>query len=225
MNQATLTPSFQAFECVNPECRLRFANDLSTAQFDHCPRCGCEMRKSGEPFTNFERPPASDLAPGHTLTLVLDNLRSAQNVGSIFRTANGAGVGHIYCCGTTPTPDHRGVKKASLGAEDHTPWSYHPNCPVLVNELKQTGIKICALESTMNSISIYSLNAAIGIGKHFSLVLGNEISGVDPQVLEQADTLIHIPMAGIKTSINVAVAAGIALYWIAGHLNQLHEND
>lgn len=157
--------------------------------------------------------------------LVLDNLRSAQNVGSIFRTANGAGVGHIYCCGTTPTPDHRGVKKASLGAENYTSWSYHPNCPLLVDELRVDGDYILALESTANSNSMFTSVPFSMQHKSFVLVLGNEISGIDPLVLQKANAIIHIPMAGVKTSINVAVAAGIALYWLAGVLNQMHEND
>jgi len=225
MNQAEPATFFQTFECANPGCRLRFANDLSTAVISRCPRCGSEMVKSGEPFTNFQRPPSGDLAHGCTLALVLDNLRSAQNVGSIFRTANGAGVRHIYCCGTTPTPDHRGVKKASLGAEEFTPWSYHPNCPNLVGELQDTGNHVCVLESTANSESLFNSRPLFFTPKNLVLVLGNEISGVDPEVLNKADTLIHIPMSGTKTSINVAVAAGIALYWFAVNLNPLYEND
>lgn len=225
MNAVAIAPYFQTFECVNPVCRLRFANDLSTAVISRCPRCHSEMVLAGEPYTNFQRLPSSDLTRGCTLALVLDNLRSAQNVGSIYRTANGAGVSHIYCCGTTPTPDHRGVKKASLGAEDYTQWSYHPNCPALVDELKATGNRVCALESTSNSTSLFSFCELSNETNKIVIVLGNEISGIDPAVLQKADFSLHIPMVGAKTSINVAVAAGVALYWWVGQLNQMQEND
>lgn len=225
MNQAEPATFFQTFECANPGCRLRFANDLSTAVISRCPRCGSEMVKSGEPFTNFQRPPSGDLAHGCTLALVLDNLRSAQNVGSIFRTANGAGVRHIYCCGTTPTPDHRGVKKASLGAEEYTPWSYHPNCPEVMDELQSNGDLVFTLESTVGSNSLFSSSTFSSGCKSIVLVLGNEISGIDPVVLQKADFSLHIPMAGTKTSMNVAVAAGVTLYWLIGELNHIQKND
>ena len=224
MSQSDTMPHFQSFECVNPECRLRFANDLSTSVINRCPGCGSEMVKSGEPYTNFQRPPSAERAQGFALALVLDNLRSAHNVGSIFRTANGAGVRHIYCCGTTPTPDHRGVKKASLGAEENTPWSYHPNGPSVVDDLHTTGNHVLALESTTNSKSLFAPGSIPMEYKLIALVLGNEISGIDPLVLQKADASIYIPMAGVKTSINVAVAAGIVLYWLVDRLNQLHEN-
>jgi tRNA G18 (ribose-2'-O)-methylase SpoU len=223
MKSVTTSPEFQTYECINPDCGLRFSTDLSVRLIERCPRCGSVMQTSGERFTNFIRPPSSNLTPGFRLSLVLDNLRSALNVGSIFRTASGAGVKHIYCCGTTPTPDHRGVKKASLGAEDYIPWRHHPNCLLLVNEMKNTGEKICVLESTADSESLFSINDEIISGNCLTLVVGNEISGVDPQVLEQADISVHIPMAGAKTSINVAVAAGITLYWLFGNHQQMRE--
>ena len=215
------SPKFQTFECENPNCRLRFPNDLSVSQFDNCPRCGSPMKQSGEPYTNFQRPSSENLLPGYSFNIILDNLRSAQNVGSIFRTANGAGVKHIYCCGTTPTPDHSGVKKASLGAEAFTPWSYHPNSLVLAETLKGAGYYLLGIESTEYSVPLFSLYEYAPPQQNLALILGNEVSGVDPQVLAITDRIVHIPMAGEKTSINVAVTAGIALYWIIGQANRI----
>lgn len=223
MKQIISLPFFQSFECTNPACGLRFPSDLSTTQFDRCPRCGSVMKPAGEPYSNFQRPPSGSLSTGFTFDLVLDNLRSAQNVGSIFRTADGAGVRSIYCCGTTPTPEHRGVKKASLGAEEHTPWHYHPNCPALVDALKASGYLVFVLESTTDSKSIIEIDPDNFQSTNLVLVLGNEISGVDPVVQEKADALYHIPMTGTKTSLNVAVAAGISIYWLIGCLPHLPE--
>lgn len=219
MNKSSPSHMFQSYECENPSCRLRFANDLSVTHFENCPGCGSRMIKSGEPYSNFQRSPINNLLGNYKLHLILDNLRSAQNVGSIFRTANGAGVSQIYCCGTTPTPEHQGVRKASLGAEEQTTWSYHPNCPELTRSLRENHYYLCALESTVDSVSLLS-HPLEGISQNnIVLILGNEISGIDPQVIRLVDSRIHIPMAGIKTSINVAVAAGIGLYWLIDRLN------
>jgi tRNA G18 (ribose-2'-O)-methylase SpoU len=175
------------------------------------------MVKSGEPFANFQSSPES-LTPLHAnVHLLLDNLRSTLNVGSIFRTANGVGVQEIYCCGTTPTPQHPKVKKSSLGAEITTEWSYAPNGLKLANELKQAGHIVIALEKTANSSALFDIQQVAK--PNLTLVLGNEISGIDPQILDIADTVVHIPMYGSKSSINVAVAAGIALYFMVNMLS------
>jgi len=211
-------PEFQLYECVNPTCGLRFPTDLSVSHFELCPSCSSPMRKMGDPYINYRRPACGNLIPGTSLSIILDNLRSAQNVGSIFRTANGAGVQHIYCCGTTPTPDHAKVKKSSLGAEEVTGWSYHPNCLKLIEELKLTGCLLLALESTPESISLINLAPSYWKHPQLALLVGNEISGIDPQVLGTAHQVLHIPMAGTKTSLNVAVTTGIALYLIINNL-------
>lgn len=212
-------PEFQLYECVNPACGLRFPTDLSVSHFELCPHCSSPMRKIGDPYTNYQRPACENPIPGTSLYLILDNLRSAQNVGSIFRTANGVGVRHIYCCGTTPTPDQAKVKKSSLGAEEATGWSYHPNCSKLIENLKITGCFLLALESTLVSISLIKRAPSYWRHPQIALIVGNEISGIDPQVLGSAHQVLHIPMMGIKTSLNVAVATGIALYLIINNLS------
>ena len=156
----------------------------------------------------------------HDLVVVLDNIRSTLNVGSIFRTADGAGVKHVYCCGTTPTPEHPKFKKTSLGAELLTPWSYHTNGFRLVSDLKSSGRIILAFEATGSSVSIFDEPVSI-LEQPIALVFGNEISGIDPAILGIADRIMAIPMSGSKTSLNVAVAAGIAIYTIINPKNQI----
>ncbi len=206
-------PQFQVFECTNPDCRMRFSTDLSVDHFDHCPLCQSPMEPVGQPYSNFRPPRDEEKSSLHEIILVLDNLRSTLNVGSIFRTADGVGVNHIHCCGTTPTPEHPKFKKTSLGAEVPAKWSYHPNAVHLVSQLKAAGKLILALETAPGSISLFDIPTSIRSQQRSTvLVIGNEISGVDPGILELADHILSIPMSGRKTSLNVAVSAGIALY-------------
>lgn len=211
-------PQFQIFECSNANCRLRFPNDLSVQQFSCCPHCSSKMLPAGEPYSNY-RPPTPEEQPNHVrLCLLLDNLRSTENVGSIFRSANGAGVSHIYCCGTTPTPEHTKVRKASLGAELDTPWSYYRNSLDLASELSSIDHELIVLETTPESTSIFTFQNPRTSDTTKVLIIGNEISGVDPQLIRMAVHILHIPMSGEKTSLNAAVSAGIALYYLT-HLS------
>ncbi len=192
---------------------MRFSTDLSVDHFDHCPLCQSAMLIIGEPYTNYQAVNRQPTKISKSLILVLDNLRSTLNVGSILRTADGAGVEHIYCGGTTPTPEHPKIRKTSLGAESLTNWSYCPNTVQLISDMKAAGRDILALESTQYSISLFNLPFDIKQQvRPLTLVVGNEISGIDPGILEIADHTLHIPMSGKKTSLNVAVSVGIALY-------------
>lgn len=208
---SSVPPSFQMFECVNPTCRLRFPSDLSVETVSHCPFCTSPMLPVGIPFSNYHRDPKSGSSE-LKLCIILDNLRSSQNVGSIFRSADGAGIVQLYCCGTTPTPDHPKVRKSSLGAEKIVAWSYHQNTVDLVTELKSNGNKIIALEDTKLSTPLYDFKVDKYINFSAALVIGNEISGIDPEILSLADEVLHLPMLGSKNSLNAAVAAGIAMY-------------
>ena len=203
-------PLFQIFECSNENCRLRMPSDLSVKKLFNCPFCSSEMQPVGSPFGNYH--PARNAGNHNNFSLLLDNLRSTENVGSIFRSADGAGVSHIYCCGTTPTAKHPKVKKASLGAELTVSTSYHHNSLVLAAELRAAHALIIALESTPESTSLFDFAFSSNSQQETILVIGNEISGIDPQLLSLADHVVHLPMAGKKTSLNAAVAAGIALY-------------
>ena len=144
------------------------------------------------------------------MSLVLSNIRSRENVGSIFRTADAAGVNKIYLCGITPTPPHEKISKTALGADRYVPWECHKQAWRLLAKLKGEGMNIVALEQTKESKDVFKFKPKFPL----VLVLGNEVKGLSPRILEYCDKKISIPMYGKKESLNVAVAAGIALYAI-----------
>lgn len=208
-------PEFQIFQCSNPDCRFRFPNNLSIRVLQKCPLCGHELSAQGRPFSNCRFSGIQKgVAPQYKIEVVLDNLRSTLNVGSIFRTADGAGISHIYCCGTTPTPDHPKIKKTGLGAEGFLSWTYSKNALDLISQKRAEGYPIISIEATEHSTSLFT-HAALSLRNPNILVMGNEISGVDPALLKLSDQVLHIPMAGKKDSLNVAVAFGIAVYQLA----------
>jgi len=143
------------------------------------------------------------------LAVLLDNIRSAWNVGSILRSADGFGFAHAYLCGITPTPDSETVQKTSLGAQDWVTWSYHKDALKLVNRLKQEGWKIFALEEAERAVAVGRIANPT---YHSVLIVGNEVTGVDPELLDLCDKIYYIPMQGQKRSFNVAIAFGIAAY-------------
>lgn len=208
----TNSPSFQIFECQNGDCRLRFPSNLSVGVFEYCPLCGNPVLPVGMPFANAKQSNGIAKPSICQIHLLLDNLRSTLNVGSIFRTSNCAAIDHIYCCGTTPTPTHAKFAKSGLNAEETVQWSYHRNAMDIINVLKNKGFEICSLEVTNHSDSIFNLNSFSDPEKSFLLVVGNEISGIDPGILDLSDSIVYIPMLGTKTSLNVSIAAAIGIY-------------
>jgi tRNA G18 (ribose-2'-O)-methylase SpoU len=147
------------------------------------------------------------------MAVLLDNIRSAWNAGSILRSADGFGFIQAYLCGITPTPDQEAVTKTSLGAEDSVPWSYHKDAVKLVRGLRRAGRKIYALELHDRAVEIGQLSRPPG---NSILVVGNEITGVDPELLDICDQLLYIPMRGEKRSFNVAIAFSVAAYALTG---------
>ena len=146
---------------------------------------------------------------GGAFAVLLDNIRSAWNVGSILRSADGFGFGHAYLCGITPTPENGAVTKTSLGAEDTVTWSNHKDAVKLVKGLKKEGWKVWALEDDERAVPI---NSASNTNERGVLILGSEVTGVDPELLDLCDSIYFIPMHGEKKSFNVAIAFGIAAY-------------
>jgi tRNA G18 (ribose-2'-O)-methylase SpoU len=142
------------------------------------------------------------------LYLILHNIRSAYNVGSIFRTADAAGIGKIYLTGYSPAPTTDKVRKTSLGAEKTVLWEKSGQIAPLIKKLKKDGVKIIALEQTRKSIDYKKFKPKFPL----ALIVGNEVGGLSDAVLKYADKMIEIPMFGKKESLNVAVAAGIAVY-------------
>lgn len=149
------------------------------------------------------------------VVVILHNIRSAHNAGSIFRTADAAGIKKIYLTGYTPGPlDARGMlrrdfTKVSLGAEHTVPYSRTKTLVPLLRRLKKEGYEILALELDHHAVSLFTYKPK---NKKVAIILGNEVSGLSPATLKHADKILEIPMRGTKESLNVSVAAGIALF-------------
>ena len=153
-------------------------------------------------------------SPRLPLCVVLNNIRSLHNVGTIFRTADGAGVEKIWLCGITGYPPQRGIAKTALGAQDHVPWEFCEDVLGLIKELKNEGYQIVLLEQMQGSVSHDVFKAKSRI----CLVVGNEVDGIAEALQSLSDAAIEIEMDGIKNSLNVAVAFGIAVYQLRGQL-------
>jgi len=146
--------------------------------------------------------------------LVLDNIRSVENVGSIFRTAEGLRVSQIILAGITPTPldrfgrERKDFSKVSLGAEKLVKWKYEKDTESIIGGLKKEGFFIVALEQTKSSRDLKDIN----VPDKFALIVGNEVEGVSKKALDASDEIVEIPMAGEKESLNVSVATGVTLF-------------
>jgi tRNA G18 (ribose-2'-O)-methylase SpoU len=152
----------------------------------------------------------SKKASKKSIFLILHNVRSVLNVGSIFRTADAAGVDKIYLCGYTPTPKSHSEKisKTALGAEKYIRWESYKQAGRLLGRLRKEGVSIVALEQTKESKNVFDLRPKCPI----ALVIGNEVMGLSNGILSYCDICVEIPMYGEKESLNVSVAVGIALY-------------
>ncbi|MBX2989763.1 MAG: RNA methyltransferase [Bacteroidetes bacterium] len=148
-------------------------------------------------------------SPRLPIFAMLDNIRSLYNVGSIFRTSEGALVQKLFLSGYTPHPPRKEIEKTALGSTETVPWEHHRTAEACLTAIRQTGARICVLEHTTKSIPYYEVTK-----KEFPicLVVGNEITGVSQNVIAAADLAIEIPMFGMKQSLNAAVAYGIALF-------------
>jgi tRNA G18 (ribose-2'-O)-methylase SpoU len=157
-------------------------------------------RHRGEALESLDRFPIYGL---------LDNIRSLYNVGSMFRTADGARLGRLYLAGYTPHPPRREIEKTALGATATVPWEYHRSPLDAVEAVKRSGARLCVLEQTDASRPHYRLRRE---DLPLCIVVGNEISGVSREFLAAADCAVEIPMYGMKQSLNAAVAFGIAVF-------------
>jgi 23S rRNA (guanosine2251-2'-O)-methyltransferase len=152
------------------------------------------------------------------IIVVLDNIRSMHNVGSVFRTADAFLLHGIYLCGFTPCPPHRDIQKTALGATETVDWTYFENTSMAVESLHQEGYKIFGIEQVERSIPLQEFTDA-SLNK-MALVFGNEVSGVGATVLESCDGCIEIPQYGMKHSLNISVAVGIVIWELAGQFFQ-----
>ena len=157
-------------------------------------------RKSVEEFKESEKMP---------IVVVLENIRSAYNVGSIFRTADAFLLQGMYICGYTAFPPHKEIRKTALGADETVHWKHFKKIGDALEELRAEGFRIYAVEQASNSISLEQFRYG---GEKVAVVLGNEVTGVEQSTIEQADGVIEIPQLGMKHSLNVSVAAGVVLW-------------
>lgn len=164
-------------------------------------------RQAPDAFRNGDKTP---------LVLVLDNIRSANNVGSIFRTADAFALRHLYLCGITATPPHRDILKTAIGAEQSVSWTSHGSTSEVANQLKAEGYFVFAVEQTDQPTWLQTLQLD---AKHpVALILGNEVNGVDQEVLAHCHAALEVPQFGTKHSLNVAVCAGVVCWEVVRQL-------
>ncbi|RJQ14324.1 TrmH family RNA methyltransferase [Candidatus Parcubacteria bacterium] len=144
-----------------------------------------------------------------TLIAILNNIRSRENVGSIFRTADATGVLKLFLCGITPRPPHEKISKTALGAENFIEWEYQKQISRVIKNLKDKGFYIIALETKNKAGNIFKTTIK---KKNIALVVGSEVKGISKEIIKKADKILKIPMRGKKESLNVAVAFGVAVY-------------
>jgi 23S rRNA (guanosine2251-2'-O)-methyltransferase len=212
---------FRSRRCTAATCGLRFPVADASPLGARCPRCGSPTAWVDEAYATHGvgAPPELEGGAGRLrVEALLDNIRSLSNVGSMFRTADGAGLAHLHLGGITPTPEHPKLAKTALGAERFIAWSRHPDAAAAAAALVATGRRLWALEGGPRSVSLFDPAVARGAAElrasetTLVLVLGHEVSGVDPRIVEQCERVIHLPMMGHKDSLNVSVALGVAAY-------------
>jgi 23S rRNA (guanosine2251-2'-O)-methyltransferase len=150
--------------------------------------------------------------------IVLDNIRSQNNIGSVFRTADAFRVCEIHLCGITATPPHREIHKTALGSTDSVSWKYFPSTTDSIRELRSAGFNICAVEQTTASIPLDHFCPAENRG--CALIFGNEVQGVDENVIKEVDCCIEIPQFGTKHSLNISVSVGIVVWDLYKKINK-----
>jgi len=158
-------------------------------------------RKSVEEFKSSKKSP---------IILVLDNVRSLHNIGSIFRTADGFSVKAIYLCGITARPPHREITKTALGATDSVEWKYFESTLAAVKELKTSGVKVYSIEQAEDRVWLQDVR--VEKETQYALVFGHEVKGVSQEVIDACDGVIEIPQTGTKHSFNLSISVGMVLW-------------
>lgn len=194
---------YEVRECTAADCGLRYPQPAGALPGDECPRCRGRSEQR-HVLDVIDRETTPGVRRGAAL---FDNVRSAFNVGSMLRTADGVGLAHVYLCGTTAVASSAKVAKTSLGAERAVPTSHHRNAVRLGEALRGAGRRLWALEVSDRAVPLFE---APPLDDDVVLIAGNELVGVDPDLLAQCEAVISIPTFGSKRSFNVAVAFGIA---------------
>jgi len=172
------------------------------------------MMEKGKKRSMIElaRPSVADynLSQKLPIIVVLDNVRSLHNVGSVFRTGDAFAVESIHLCGITATPPNREIQKTALGATDSVHWNYSPTTVEAIRIMKEEGVVIIAAEQVSGSCSLEAFTPKVN--SRYAIIFGNEVNGISDEVLQLCDQFIEIPQLGTKHSLNVAVSAGIVLW-------------
>lgn len=150
--------------------------------------------------------------------IVLDNIRSLNNIGSVFRTADAFLIEKIYLCGITATPPHKDIHKTALGSTDTVDWEYVENTIDLIEQLKTKGVKICSVEQAEQATMLNTFTVAPNTT--YALVFGNEVKGVSQDVVNASDTVIEIPQYGTKHSLNISVSCGVVVWDVFSKLSK-----
>lgn len=158
--------------------------------------------------------------PDSGIEIILDNIRSAHNVGSVFRSADSFKADKVWLCGICATPPSAEIHKSALGAEFSVEWGYEKDTLSLVRRLKEEGYTVLSVEQTVNSVMLDKFKPETG--RKYALVFGNEVDGVQQEVVDASDGVLEIPQYGTKHSLNISVSAGIVLWHIA---SALHSED
>ena len=202
--------AFAVMECS--ACGFRFPVWLARPQPPLCPHCRTANLHLSTPYPAHAVGKTPAPTQQSSLVALLDNIRSTHNVGSIFRTADGAGFQALHLAGITPTPEHPKLAKTALGAEGWINWLYHKNGVAAAALLQSQGYQLWALEGGGRAQSLFT--AQLTAETPIALVVGNELAGIDPDILKMCAKVWAIPMQGYKRSLNVAVSFGIAAYWL-----------
>ena len=214
--EAKLTMTVQRYQirqCEEIECHFRFPIVEESTLGHRCPKCGGKARLINVPYAAHEVEIGKFASEGAEIEALLDNIRSVFNVGNMLRTADGAGIRHMHLCGITPTPNSPKLAKTALGAERSVHWTQHRDGLAAAVSLKKQGLRLWALEGGSRAESLFDARVDPQ-GSPIVLVVGSEISGVDPGILEHCEKVLCLPMQGVKNTLNVAVAFGIAAYFL-----------
>ena len=158
-------------------------------------------RKSVSEFKEAEKTP---------IIVILDNVRSLNNIGSIFRTSDAFLIQKIYLCGITATPPHKDIQKTALGATETVNWEYVENAVEVVEQLKENGVKTFSIEQAENATMLHNFQPEKDIT--YALIFGNEVKGVQQKIVSASDGVLEIPQLGSKHSLNISVSAGVVLW-------------
>jgi len=212
--------------CPYPDCRYEHSYSSGESKYSSvCPRCdrpgalrapeiwrGINVRAEAFAKQNRLEEEFKLENQARVCCAVLEDIRSLWNVGSMFRTADAMGMGRLFLTGITGSPPRKEIAKTSLGAEDHVGWSYCGHALDILPKLKAQGLIVLGLERCKSSKPLSDIARSFEPSKRFVLVVGNEVTGISPETLAACDAIADLPMCGIKESLNVAVAFGVAAY-------------